>query len=207
MAMVAFDNPLRHAITRITCGELGRRFLRRRIAGAFGFPKGRGVLLMYSRVKGEGRKNLEIAFKQRALHGKVGKVGWIKGNTYPNGVPVAYVAAIQEFTPFSGGPPRSFMRTAIAENQISWKKIAYYGAQKVVAGKASAGYVMEQIGLKAAGDIRKKITTIMHPPLAASTIARRKARYANSSITGLLTKPLVDTKRMLNTLTNSVEDR
>ena len=162
--------------------------------------------MTYSRVKGDGRKNLEMAFKQRALHGKVGKVGWIHHNTYPNGMPVAQVAAIQEFTPFSGGPPRSFMRTTIAEQQISWKKIAYYGAQKVVAGKASSGYVMEQIGLKAAGDIRKKITMIMYPPLAASTIARRKARYANSSVTGLLTKPLVDTRRMLNTLAHSVEE-
>src|SRR6478736_3836077 len=105
-------------------------------------------LLTYSRVKGEGRKNLEIAFKQRALHGKVGKVGWFKGNTYPNGMPVAQVAAIQEFTPFSGGPPRSFMRTTIAEQQIGWKKIAFYSAQQVVAGKGTAGSMMEKIGKK-----------------------------------------------------------
>jgi hypothetical protein len=164
-------------------------------------------LLTYSRVKGEGRKHLEVAFKQRALHGKVGKVGWIKRNNYPNGTSVAHVAAIQEFGYAPKRiPPRSFMRTSIAEHQISWKKIAFYGAQKVVAGKASTGYVMEQIGLKAAGDIRKKITTIMHPPLSAATIARRRARYADKSTIGLLTKPLVDTKRMLNTLTNSVED-
>lgn len=163
--------------------------------------------MTYSRVKGEGRKNLEIAFRQRALHGKVGKVGWIKRNTYPNGTSVALVAAVQEFGyPPKNIPPRSFMRTTIAEHQISWRKVAFNGAQKVVAGKASSGYVMEQIGLKAAGDIRKKITTIIHPPLKPATIARRKARYADKSTIGLLTKPLIDTKRMLNTLTNSVED-
>jgi hypothetical protein len=163
--------------------------------------------LTYSRVKGEGRKSLELAFKHRALHGKIGKVGWIKPNTYPNGTPVALVAAVQEFGYAPKNiPPRSFMRTTIAEKQVSWRKVAFNGAQKVVAGKAAPGYVMEQIGLKAAGDIRKKIASILHPPLKPSTIARRKARYADKSTTGLLTKPLIDTKRMYNTLTNSVED-
>lgn len=161
--------------------------------------------MTYTRVKGEGRKQLEIAFKQRALHGKVGKVGWIKRNTYSNGMPVAQVAAIQEFTPFSGGPPRSFMRTTITEKQISWKKLAYRVSQEVVAGKRTGFSAMEAIGSKAAGDIRRKIATIIYPPLSPATIARRLANRSNQTVIGKLDKPLMDTRKMYTTLTHSVE--
>lgn len=177
--------------------------------------------MTYSRVRGEGRKSLEVAFKQRALHGKVGKVGWVKRTVYPpkqmkkDGklighylpMSVAHVAAIQEFGYAPKKiPPRSFMRTTIAEKQVSWKKIAYYGAQQIVAGKASASSMMEKIGAKAAGDIRRKIGTITQPPLRPATIARRLASRSNTSTLGKLDKPLVDTRLMINTLTHSVED-
>jgi hypothetical protein len=164
--------------------------------------------LTYSRVKGEGRKHLEVAFKQKALHGKVGKVGWVKPNVYPKtGMQVAHVAVIQEFGYAPKNiPPRSFMRTTIAEQQISWKNIAYRVSQEVVAGKRTGYSAMEKIGAKAAGDIRRKISTITYPPLKPATIARRRARYSDKSTIGLLEKPLVDTKRMIRTLTHSVED-
>ena len=163
--------------------------------------------MTYSRVKGEGRKQLEIAFKQRALHGKVGKVGWVKPNQYPNGTQVALVAVIQEFGyPPKNIPPRSFMRTTIAEKQLSWRKVAYYSAQQVVSAKLTSFGAMEKIGAKAAGDIRKKIATITYPPLKPATIARRRARYSDKSTIGLLEKPLVDTRRMITTLSHSVED-
>lgn len=163
--------------------------------------------MTYTRVKGEGRKQLETAFKQRALHGKVGKVGWVKPNKYPNGTSVAMVAAIQEFgAPSKNIPPRSFMRTTIVEKQISWKKLAYRVSQEVVAGKRSSFSAMDAIGSKAAGDIRQKISTIVYPPLKPATIARRLARYSNKTTIGLLDKPLVDTRRMINTLAYSVED-
>lgn len=164
--------------------------------------------MTYTRVKGEGRKQLETAFKQRALHGKQSKVGWVKPNVYPKtGMSVAHVAAIQEFgAPSKNIPPRSFMRTTIAEKQITWKKLAYRVSQEVVAGKRSGFSAMDSIGSKAAGDIRQKIGRITEPPLRPSTIARRRARYTDKSTIGLLYKPLVDTRRMINTLAYSVED-
>jgi len=177
--------------------------------------------LTYSRVKGEGRKQLEVAFKQKALHGKVGKVGWIKRTVYPpkqmkkdgkligHHLPmsVAHVAAIQEFGYAPKKiPPRSFMRTTISEKQISWKKVAYRVSQEVIAGKRSGYSAMEAIGAKAAGDIRRKIGTITQPPLRPATIARRLASRSNTSTLGKLDKPLVDTRLMINTLTHSVED-
>lgn len=165
-----------------------------------------------TRVKGEGRKQLETTFKNKSLSGAVGKVGWFKGNFYParkgsKAIPVAYVAAIQEFGYAPKGiPPRPFMRTTIAEHSVTWKKIAYNGSLLILKGKATKGYVMEQIGQKAAGQIRRKIASITYPPLKPSTIRNRLSRYADKTTLGNLYKPLVDTRRMLNTLINTVED-
>lgn len=162
--------------------------------------------MTYTRVRGEGRKQLEVAFKQKALHGKSSKVGWIKRNTYDNGMSVAHVAAIQEFGyPPKNIPPRSFMRTTITEKQISWRKLAYRVSQEVVAGKRTGFSAMEAIGSKAAGDIRRKIATIVYPPLKPATIARRLANRSNQSVLGKLDKPLMDTRKMYTTLTYSVE--
>lgn len=56
---------------------------------------------------------------------KVGKVGFFPSSKYEDGTPVAYVAIIQEFgSPEQGIPPRSFMRTTIAEKQNEWQGVA-----------------------------------------------------------------------------------
>jgi hypothetical protein len=150
-------------------------------------------------------KNLQIALKN--LQGKVGKVGWFEKSKYEDGTPVAYVATIQEYGyPAGNIPPRPFMRTTIAEKQQEWKKIAESGSKAILNGKATVGTVMEAIGLKAAGDIRKKISLITAPPLSPRTIEARRSRRADKKTIGLLTKPLIDTGIMFGTLTNTVED-
>lgn len=165
-----------------------------------------------TRVKGEGRTQLETTFRNKTLTSKVGKVGWFEGNYYPaepgkKAVPVAYVAAIQEFGYMPKNiPPRPFMRPTIAQYSVTWRKIAYNGSQQVIKGKSTPGYVMEQIGLAASGQIRKTITRVTHPPLKASTIRNRMNKRADKTTFGLLDKPLIDTKRMMNTLINTVED-
>lgn len=150
-------------------------------------------------------RQLEIALKN--LQGKIGKVGWFEKSKYEDGTPVAYVAAIQEYgSPINNIPPRPTMRPTITAKQNEWRKIAETGAKRVLAGTATAGDVMEGIGLAAAGDVRKAISVLTEPPLSERTIENRRRKRADKKTIGSLTKPLIDTGIMLGTLTNTVED-
>lgn len=159
------------------------------------------------RVKTDAGKNLEIALNN--LSGKVAKVGWFEKSKYPEppNTPVAYVATIQEFGyPAKNIPPRPFMRPTVAQKSVEWKEIAKRGAEAVLKSNATAATVMEAIGLKAAGDIRKTISQIFSPPLKPATIAARLAKRADKKTVGRLDKPLIDTGLMFATLTNVVEN-
>jgi hypothetical protein len=150
--------------------------------------------------------NLDLALK--GIENKVGKVGFFKGSIYDNGIPVAYVATIQEFgVPEKGIPARSFMRSTINEQQKNWSKIAEQGSRRVLSGKLQANDLMEMIGQKASGDMRKKISTITTPALKQSTINARMSKRADKTTVGNLTKPLVDSGLMLQSLTYVVEDK
>lgn len=142
------------------------------------------------------------------LNRKRAKVGWFESAKYPDGTPVAYVAAIQEYgSPAQGIPPRPHKRLTVEKNEQAWKATIASGAKAVLKGIATGASVMEAIGLKAAGDWRKAIATLKEPALKESTVAARKYKRADKKTTGNLTKPLVDTGTMLNTLTNVVEDK
>lgn len=128
------------------------------------------------------------------------KVGFFEGSKYPDGTPVAYVAAIQEFGYASGGiPPRPFMRPTIAQEQANWRGLVERGVRGIPAGRRTAAQVMEGLGLQAAGDMRRAIAEVTTPALAPSTLAARKSRGNSSQ------KPLVDTRIMLPSLTHQVE--
>lgn len=145
----------------------------------------------------------------KSLDGKVGKVGWFKEQKYndKNGTPVAYVATIQEYGYAPKNiPARPFMRPTIAAKQNEWKAIAQQGAEQIVKGNQTVNGVLELLGQKAAGDIKRTITRITEPPLSPKTIAARRAKRSDHNTIGLLTKPLIDTGYMLNSLTNVVED-
>lgn len=157
------------------------------------------------RVDGPGKKQLEIMLKN--VGNKVGKVGWLDGSAYGDGETVATVAAIQELGyPPKNIPPRPFMRITIANKQQDWKRLAESGAKAIAKGNSNMSAVMEGIGFKAAGDVRKTISLIQNPLLSPVTIAARRNRRSDKKTVGNLTKPLVDTGFMLNSLTNSVED-
>ncbi len=158
--------------------------------------------------KGKGYYQLQTAL--RNLKGKVGKVGWFKENKYPvkdGGQQVAQVAAIQNNgSPTNNIPARPFMRPTILKKQHEWARIAEKSSMQVVNGKKTIGDVMNLIGLKAAGDIRETISLIYYPPLSPLTIKRRFEKRSNKSVIGNLYKPLVDTRTMIKTLHNVVED-
>src|SRR3954467_6900703 len=129
----------------------------------------------------------------RDLTGLRGKVGWFETAHYPNGVPVAYVASIQEFGyPAGGIPPRLGLRATAREKTGEWREIAQRGAKAALKGTTTAYNAMELLGLKAAGDVRKHIAQVVSPPLKPATIQARLRKHANKSKVGNLTKPLVD---------------
>ncbi|EMN3922123.1 hypothetical protein REJ49_004985 [Citrobacter farmeri] len=116
------------------------------------------------------------------------KVGFIDGATYPDGTPVALVAATNEYgNPANNQPPRPFFRNAIAEHESEWLDAISRGLQKGV----PLDDVLAVVGERAVGDVVQSIATLMDPPLSPATIASRKSK-GNAS-----TKPLVDTKVMI----------
>ena len=131
------------------------------------------------------------------LDSKQLKVGFIDGATYPDGTPVAMVAATNEYgRPENNQPPRPFFRNAIAEHESEWTDAIARGIR--------AGYpvdqVLEVVGAQIQGDVQESIAQLMAPSLAASTIAARKSKGNNS------TKPLVDTKVMIGDVNYEVSE-
>lgn len=125
---------------------------------------------------------------------KKAAVGWFPSSTYPEeqgGEKVAAVAFKQEF----GDriiPARPFMRPTVAKQSKHWGVIV----KSLIKPDAQAEDVMDLIGLRMQGDIRKTIAEITTPPLSEFTLERRRERGNNSE------KPLNDTGYMIATLTS-----
>jgi hypothetical protein len=154
--------------------------------------------------KREGVEQVRIAVK--GLDGTTGKVGYFETAKYPDGTPVAYVAAIQEFGAQEQGiPARPTMRPTIAAQSSEWSRQFGAGARAVVNGRATAVQVMGAVGMLAAGDVAKAVAALTAPPLAEATIDKRRSRYADKNKTGNLSKPLVDTSIMVGSITHAVE--
>ena len=157
-----------------------------------------------TRKPGPGDERLRVAIQD--LHGVVGKVGWFQSSHYPDGTPVAYVASIQEHGyPAGGIPPRLGMRDTADKQRAIWADVARRGAKAVLKGTTTAREAMEQLGLKAAGDMRKHIAEVVSPPLKAATIQDRLRQRANRKVMGALDKPLVFSGELIDSLTNTTE--
>lgn len=120
------------------------------------------------------------------------QVGFLEGATYPDGTPVAMIAAIQNWgAPSVGIPPRPFFTDMIAKRSPEWADAI---GKLLVANQYDAARTLDMIGEAVAGQLRKQIQDTNAPPLAASTI-RRKGHA----------KPLVDTGQMLNSVDYKVQ--
>jgi hypothetical protein len=166
-----------------------------------------------------------LAESLSALEGVTGKVGWFESAQYPDGTPVAYVAAIQEFgSPANKIPSRSFMRSTAAESDKKWKETAARVSARVLEKKMTAKDAMEALTLQAEGDVAAKIASIQAPPLSQITLGVRKYKQMGRKISGatigeiahkldegtldvsgVSTKPLVDSAVMVNSLSHVVE--
>ena len=134
-------------------------------------------------------------------------VGFHESAKYADGTPVAYVAAIQEFGVAGKIPPRPFMRPTIAAKRQEFLDLLGKGSKAALRGQFTLVQVFDQVGLKVAGEIRRTISKITSPALDPDTVKARQRKYAsNQQLVGGLTKPLVESGRMQDSVTHEVKE-
>lgn len=138
------------------------------------------------------------------LESKRAAVGFFDTAHYPDGTPVAYVATIQEFG-HGAIPPRSFMRSTIAEQRNAWRATLAAGSKRVLADQMNTMQMLEAFGMSVAGQVKEKIASIMSPELKESTIYARLHRTTKPRNTS--TKPLVDTGVLISSVDSKVTDK
>jgi hypothetical protein len=119
------------------------------------------------------------------------RVGFLEKATYPNGTPVAMIAAINEYGRPPVQPPRPFFRNMITAKKDEWPA-AVAGVMK--ANDLDIAKTLDIVGAAIAGQLRQSIVDLVSPPLAPSTI-RRKG----------FDKPLIDTSVMLKSIDHDVK--
>jgi hypothetical protein len=139
-------------------------------------------------VNGSGKIREYLKSISAKLNGKtILKVGFLAGATYPDGTPVAMVAAIQEFgAPAAGIPPRPFFRDLVAKHGKDW---AAGMAVQLKETNYDPKLALERTGQAIAGQLKQSIIDTNSPPLKPATIARKG-----------FAKPLVDTGQLLNSV-------
>lgn len=159
-----------------------------------------------ARVVRSGPGFAKVAIAAKELQKLSLMVGWLESARYNETTPIAGVAAVHEFgSPAKNIPPRPFLRPTIENNKKQWKALIASGAKAIMAGNETAESVMEKIGLLTQGQIKAAIQAVQNPKLEDATVDARKRRKADKETTGSLTKPLIDTGTMLDTLTYEVQ--
>ncbi len=121
------------------------------------------------------------------------RIGFLESATYPDGTPVAQIAAIQNFgSPAQGIPPRPFFTNMIREHEGEWPEQI---GKVLKAVDMDAPKALEQMGQLIAGELRESIVDTNAPPLSPITIARKGS-----------SKPLVDSGVMLQSVDSEVEE-
>lgn len=129
-------------------------------------------------------------FAGKVAIGESVRVGFLENATYPDGRPVAMVAAANEFGK-PGQPPRHFFRDVIAVGREEWGdklanllQITNYDSEKA----------LNLLGEGIKGELQSAIRHFDDPPLKQSTIDRKG-----------FTKPLIETGHMLNSVDYEVK--
>ena len=134
-------------------------------------------------------------------------IGFLSEATYPNGKPVAMIAAIQEWgAPRAGLPPRPFFRNMIADKKGEWPKAI---SDLLVANGYDALRTLQQTGEAVAGQLRESIVRTDSPALAESTLRKRGVGgmvYNAKDRRTFGAKPLIDTGHMLNSVNYQVKE-
>lgn len=110
------------------------------------------------------------------------KVGFPKGGAgdYPDGTSLLMVAIIHEFgNKFI--PERSYLRSVMREQMQEYRRRIRTALLAIQRGDGTPASFLGKIGLLAVGHIKAKIIAIKTPPLAPSTIARKRAKAMASA--------------------------
>ena len=119
------------------------------------------------------------------------RVGFLENARYPDGTPVALIAAINEYGKPPTQPPRPFFRNMIADKQGEWPSAI---AGLLQSTGLDAVKALELAGTVIAGQLRQSISDLLEPPLAPSTIHRKG-----------FSKPLIGGGPMGGHMLNSVD--
>lgn len=117
------------------------------------------------------------------------QVGFMSGASYPDGTNVPTVAFFNEFGT-SKSPPRPFFRGMIERESPTWTD----AVAKLAQGVDSGEQILNMMGEVIKGQLTKSINDFSSPGLAQSTKDRKG-----------FPKPLIETTRMLNSITYKVE--
>jgi len=115
----------------------------------------------------------ELLKQLSLVDGAISDVGIFDHEEHPESeeYTVAQIGAVHEFGSKDGKTPeRSFVRSTHDEQEQKWRKRMDDGFNKVLLGKAKVLPVLFAWGERAAGDVRRKITTLKTPPKAPATI-------------------------------------
>ena len=96
-------------------------------------------------------------------------------------------------------PERSFLRSTFDEKRSSMIKFTKEVQAGVFRGQLTIKSALQLLGEKMILDTKNKIRSGIAPPLAASTIRRRKGKKGNET-------PLIDTAQLINSITTEVNE-
>lgn len=152
-----------------------------------------------------GTEKLRATLKE--VSSKQIRVGFFPEAKYPDGTPVAYVAAIQEFGyPQGNIPARPFLRPTQESKKSDWGRQIAGAVRGAIDGKVEVAAAFDALGSASAGDVSRTISRLMTPALAPATGKARQSR-ASKKAKVVSIKPLVDTGQMIQAVTYIVEDK
>lgn len=125
------------------------------------------------------QKLAEIASK--IAKGGTLRVGFLEDSKYPDGTPVAYIAAIQNFgAPAKGIPPRPFFTKFITDNSDKWGDALGRILQNTEFDVEKA---LNQMGMGMVGQLQTAIMETNAPPLSKVTLLLRERFSDHANIT------------------------
>lgn len=138
----------------------------------------------------KGGEGLKVALAQMAGESGTLRAGLLEGATYPDGTPVAAVAAFNEFGTLHT-PARPFMRSTVQKNGKRWAK----GFAILIKGQQYKYLkALNLLGGQVVGDIKVSVATWQTPPNSAETTRRKQGKGTNAG------HPLVETGHMMKSI-------
>lgn len=123
------------------------------------------------------------------------RVGFLENATYPDGQPVAAVAAFNNFGT-RNAPPRPFFSNMVEEEKDGWGDAL---AKLCKETNYDIPKVMALMGEGIKGQLQQAIIDFNDPPDSEETIARKRSKHGADAT-------LVDTGHMLNSVDYEVKE-